>query len=73
MQTENMTLQGYCGYLGWDAAELSRKSGIAPRSARKALKGEEISFRVARDIADALSLYTGNRINVGDIQGLNIS
>jgi hypothetical protein len=67
-----MDLQGYCKQLGWDAAELSRQAGINPKTARRAMFGEVISSRVAREIAKALSAALGRTINVGDIDGLKV-
>ncbi len=68
-----MNLQGYCRRLGWDVAELSRQARINYATARKALNGEAINARPARDIAQALSNALGARINVGDIEGLKVS
>lgn len=67
-----MTLEHHCRNLGWDAAELARRAGINARTARKALEGEAISARVARDIAAALSAALGRTITVGSIDGLNV-
>ncbi len=69
----DMTLQEYCDQLGWPVAELARRAGIDWRTADRAVKGEPISARAARDIAQALSAATGHRVNVGDIVGLNFS
>lgn len=66
-----MTLSEYCEQLGWNAPELSRQAGIDYKTARKALDGEKIGAKQARDIAQALSAAFGKRINVGDIEGLN--
>ena len=67
-----MTLSEYCAQLGWDQAEFARRAGITVNTARKALNGEAISSRVARDIADALTNAYGKRILVGDIDDLNV-
>ena len=67
-----MDLREYCRQLGWDAAELSRQAGINPKTARRAMLGEVISSRVAREIAKALSAALGRTINVGDIEGLRV-
>lgn len=67
-----MNLQGYCSRLGWDVAELARQSRVNYATARKAYNGEAISARPARDIAEALSKALGARINVGDIDGLQV-
>ena len=68
-----MSLKEYCDQLGWPVAELARQAGIDWRTADKALKGEGISARAARDIAEALSGAIGKQINVGEIQGLKIA
>jgi hypothetical protein len=68
-----MSLNDLCKQLGWNAAELARQAGIDWRTASKALAGENISARAARDIAEALSAALGKRLNVGDIVGLNFS
>jgi hypothetical protein len=67
-----MTLSDYCHQLGWDATELSRQARINDRTARKALHGEAITGRVAREIAEALSKALGKHLTAGSIDGLNI-
>lgn len=66
------TLKDYCEYLGWNILELSRQAGINRHTAAKALTGREISTKVARNIAEALSRTLGRTIHVGDIDGLNV-
>jgi tetrahydromethanopterin S-methyltransferase subunit E len=68
-----MTLKEYCDRLGWPIAELARQARIDWRTANKAISGEPISARAAREIARALSEALGRRIDVGDIEGLNLS
>ena len=58
--------------LGWDKAELARQAGISPHTSGKAVDGEAVSRRVARNIAGALSKALGTTINVGDVQGLHV-
>jgi len=56
--------------LGWDMAELQRQANINYRTARRALDGEEVTARVARDIARALSEALGTTVHPGAIRGL---
>ncbi len=67
-----MDLREYCKQLGWDATELSRQAGINTKTARRAMLGEVVSSRVAREIAKALSTALGRTINVGDLEGLRV-
>ena len=67
-----MTLSEYCRLLGWDAAELARRASINARTARKALKGEQVTLRVARQIADALTRALDYNVTVGMIGKLNV-
>ncbi len=68
-----MTLSDYCKHLGWSAADLARNAAINEKTARKALNGESVSHKVAQDIAKAISYYMGTRVQVGEIEGLNVS
>jgi hypothetical protein len=67
-----MTLADYCRQLGWDASTLARQANINYRTAKKALDGEAITSRSAREIAEALSKAFGMPVYVGDIQGLSV-
>jgi plasmid maintenance system antidote protein VapI len=66
------TLEEYLRELGWSTTYLARMAGINYRSAKRAVDGEEIFARTARDIALALSEATGQQIKVNDIRGLVI-
>lgn len=66
------TLNEYCRRLGWNPTELSRQAGIDYKTARKAIDGEAIRPGPARAIANALSQALGQRVNVGDINGLRV-
>lgn len=66
------TLGEYCSELGWDISELARKAGINWRTAQRALDGDVVNIRSARDIARAISEAKGETINVPDIRGLMI-
>ena len=67
-----MKLTDWMKRLGWTTTDLSREARINPRSAKKAVDGEPISARVARDIAEAISRASGEKQTVGEIDGLNV-
>jgi len=68
-----MSLKEYLDLHGWSVSDLARESRISWEAANNAVQGKTIQRRTARDIAEALSAATGQRINVGDIVGLNFS
>jgi transcriptional regulator with XRE-family HTH domain len=65
-----MTLQQYLNQLGWTIADLSREARINYGTAAKAVNGERVAARIAREIAEALSRELGRTIRPGDIEGL---
>jgi hypothetical protein len=65
-----MTLLDYCKYLGWSGLEFSRRAGINPRTARKALAQKPVAGHVATKIAETLSAALEKQIRPGDIDGL---
>lgn len=62
------TVQDYCKLLSWTPADLSRNASISWKSADKAMKREEISERVKRQIAESFSRATGEDIWPGNIE-----
>ncbi len=67
-----MRLTDWMKQLGWTITDLSREAKINPRSAKKAVDGEPVSARVARDIAEAVSRASGEKLTVGEIEELNV-
>ncbi len=65
-----MTLQEYLSQLGWTVSDLSRQANINYQTAQKAVNGEKVSARVAREIAETLSRELGSVIRPGDVKGL---
>ena len=66
------TLDEFMSELGWNTTELARQAGIDYRTAKKAVDGDAISHRAARDIASAIARATDENITVGSIRGLVI-
>jgi hypothetical protein len=71
-QEDNVTLQDYCDYLGWNVSRLAREAGITWKTANKAIFKDECSSRVASLIADAISRAMNKPVHVGDLEGLVI-
>lgn len=67
------TLYEWMEYLGWSQQDLAREAGINPATAGKAVNGESVSPRVAREIAAAISRASGTSVHPGDLKGLVIS
>lgn len=67
-ETEAMTVEEYCAYLGWSIQQLMRESGIDSRSASKAHKGQPISGNTKQKIALAIGKAMGKVVQVGEIQ-----
>ncbi len=69
-----MNLQEHLDHLGWTVADLSRRANITPATAHRAVRGEQVTARVAQSIAAAISEARGPaaRVNVGDIDGLKV-
>lgn len=68
-----MTIRDYRLQLGWSINELSRRSGVAPRTIKRMEQGETVYDYIAAQVARALSEATGRQIAISDLDGLNIS
>jgi transcriptional regulator with XRE-family HTH domain len=59
--------------LGWTQKELAEQAKISESAMSQAEKGQSISVKSAKAIADALSRGYGRVIRPLDIEGLNIT
>lgn len=67
-----MTLKEYRVRLGWSINRLAREAGVVRESAANAEEGRPIRAETAKALADALSKGYGQKVDVLDIEGLNI-
>lgn len=69
---EYSTLREYRIRLGWSINKLAIEAGVVRQAAANAEAGQPIRAETAKALADALSRGYGQKIDVLDIQGLNI-
>lgn len=67
-----MTLKEYRVRLGWSINRLAREAKVVRESAANAEEGRPIKAETAKALADTLSRAYGQKIDVLDIEGLNI-
>lgn len=67
-----MTIEEYRISLGWSAAELSRRAGIATKTISRIERGEPTFAHTVGAIARALSEGLGRTITIHDLDGVNL-
>jgi transcriptional regulator with XRE-family HTH domain len=67
-----MTIEDYRVSLGWSAAELARRAGLATKTVSRIEKGEPAFSHTLGAIARALSDGLGRTITIHDLEGANL-
>ncbi|HEU5374534.1 MAG TPA: helix-turn-helix domain-containing protein [Ktedonobacteraceae bacterium] len=67
-----MTLKEYRIKLAWSVAELSRRTGLSPRTIARIENGDPVYLHSVAAVAKVLTEALGYAVSVWDIKGVNI-
>ncbi len=67
-----MKLEEYREQFGWSRADLARKAELDDNTVTKAERGEEVSGRTARALAQAISEELKQTTSIQQIDGLRV-